>query len=431
MRRFITLYCSSVEFDDYSENTPIKFNQLKDYGISESQWGLYERSESRFAFGAMKMLPVHDPDAAVFLAGLSEIDSVAIVTDTPRLRDRQWWITFKHTIYGKERTPLQLPRKENETSLLLDESPASTSPFNQTNLEQIRSVCRDWAGETGVPHVALVVYKGRVVFHEAFNAKASSHLVNVESPLWMASITKLLTGVLMMQFVDQGLVELDAPIEKYLPELSSAVESKLTVRHLFTHTTGLDDWAGEWASDWNPALENQVAQVLPFTKVGEKFSYHRVGYAIAGKMMERITGRAVPYLFQDYLFTPLGLKSAYADNTYGGLYCTAIDLAHLGQMLLNRGRYNGCKFFSEDSYHQMLPAKLAGIDRQWGIGTSLMEGHGLSKEAFGHLAASGAVFRVDPKNDLIIVSARNKVSRNQEEFEKRLIEACTAPFRRE
>ncbi len=431
MRRFITLYCSPVEFDDYSENIPIKFSQLKEYDISESKWRLYERNENRFAFGTMKTLPAHDADAAVFLAGLSELDSVASVSDTPRLRDRQWWITFKQTLYGKEKASLQLPAKQNETSLLLDESPASVSPFTQNHLKQIRKVCQNWADETRVPHVALVAYKGRIVFHEAFNAKAGNHPVDVESPLWMASITKLLTGVLMMQFVDQGLVELDAPVAKYIPELSVDAKTSLTVRQLFTHTTGLDEWAGEWASDWNPALENYIAQVLPFTKVGEKFSYNRVGYAVAGKLMERIAGRAVPYLFQDYLFTPLGMKSAYADNTYGGLYCTAIDLARLGQMLLNRGTYNGYKFFSEDSYHQMLPSRLAGLDRQWGIGTSVMDELGLSKEAFGHLAASGSVFRIDPKNDLIIISARNKVSGNQEEFEKRLIEACTAPFRRD
>ena len=98
-------------------------------------------------------------------------------------------------------------------------------------------------------------------------------------------------------------------------------------------------------------------------------------------------------------------------------------------MLLNRGTYNGRKFFSEDSYRQLLPTKLTGINRRWGIGTSPMEEPGLSSEAFGHAAASGAVFRVDPKHDLIIISARNKVGGNQEEFQKRLIEVCTAPFR--
>ncbi len=430
IRRFITLYCSPVEFDDYSENIPIKFNPLKDYGITESQWRLYEQTENRFAFGSMKMFPLHDADAAIFLAGLSEIDSAANITDTPRLRDRQWWIEFKQTLHRKEKTLLVLPKRVSETSVLLDEKPASTSRFTQKHLKDIRSICRDWADESVVPHVTLVAHKGKIVLHEAFNPKVGDKQVNLDSHLWMASITKLLTGVLMMEFVDQGLVELDAPVAKYLPELSQTSGNNLTVRQLFTHTTGLE-WAGEWASDWNPALENYVAQALPFADVGKKFSYNRAGYAIAGKVMERITGRAIPYLFRDHLFSPLGMKSAYADNTYGGLYCSTLDLARLGQMLLNRGTYDGYRFFSEDSYHHMLPAQLPGIDRRWGIGTSPMEGHGLSSEAFGHLAASGSVFRIDPKNEIIIISARNKVSENQKALEQRLIEACTAPFRHE
>ncbi|MFN0156700.1 MAG: serine hydrolase domain-containing protein, partial [Bacteroidota bacterium] len=320
----------------------------------------------------------------------------------------------------QETAVLQLPRKENEKNLFLP------SIFPQTHQEQIRIACKDWVSKTGVPHVTLVAHKGRIVFEEAFNGNNSNKAVSVNSLLWMASITKLLTGVLMMQFVDQGLVDLDAHVSKYLPELPSGVN--LTIRQLFTHTTGLDEWAGEWASDWNPALENYVSQVIPLVTIGKKFSYNRVGYAIAGRVMERITGRAVPHLFRDYIFMPLGMKSAYADNTYGGLYCTAADLARLGQMLLNRGVYNGHRFFSENSYQQMLPTKLAGLDRRWGIGTSPMDEHGLSKSAFGHLAASGSVFRIDPENDLIIISARNKVSGNQEQFEQRLIEACTAPL---
>jgi hypothetical protein len=420
LQRFITLYCSPVEFDDYSENTPIKFNQLNDYGISKSHWQQYEQNERRFAFGSMKMLPAHDPDAAIFLAGLSELDSSSSSMNTPRSKDRQWWITFKQTLYSHKALTLQPPKKEVERFLRYP------SIFTQKHLGQIRDMCKDWVNKTGVPHVTLVAHKGTIVFQEAFNKTDSGNMVTVESPMWMASITKLLTGVLMMQFVDQGLVELDAPVSKYLPELSS--ETNLTIRQLFTHTTGLDEWVGEWASDWNPALENQIAQALPYAMVGKKFSYNRVGYAIAAKVMERITGRAVPYLFQDNLFTPLGMRSAYADNTYGGLYCTASDLSRLGQMLLNRGTSGGYRFFTESTYQQMLPTKLARLDRQWGIGTAPMEERGLSKSAFGHLAASGSVLRIDPENDLIIISARNKVSENQEYFEKRLIEVCSAPL---
>ncbi len=429
LRRFMTLYCSPVEFDDYSAKAPIAFNPLRGYGIDEAQWRMYGRNENRFSFGSMKMFPAHDPDAAVFLAGLSELDSAAIPYDTPRLRDRQWWIAFKQTLHGTKAAPLSPPKKDDRAGPLLDEHPASASPFSQAQLEQIRAVCRDWAAETGVPHVTLVAHKGKVVFHEAFNAGAGDDPVDLDSPIWMASITKLLTGALMMEFVDQRLVDLDAPVARYLSELPDPAAAGMTVRQLFTHTTGLEEWGGEWASDWNQALENYVAQAIPLTAVGKRFSYNRAGYAVAGKVMERLTGRAVPYLFQDYIFTPLGMKSAFADNTYGGLYCTAADLARLGQMLLNRGTYDGYAFFSADSWRRMLPAGVEGTDRRWGIGTSPMDEPGLSEEAFGHAAASGAMFRVDPGHDLVIISARNRVGGNQEEFEKRLVGACTAPFR--
>ena len=239
----------------------------------------------------------------------------------------------------------------------------------------------------------------------------------------MASITKLLTGVLVMQFVDQGLIDLDDPISKYLSEFEG--NYKLTVRHLFTHTSGLQ-FAGEWASDWNVSLENQVTHVLPLVEVGKSFAYHRVGYALAGKIIERLTGKAIPYLFQENIFSPLDMCSAYSDNTYGGLYCSSIDLAKFGQMLLNKGTYNGYKLFSQQTFEKMLPVKLNIGDREWGIGTSRMLGKGLSATAFGHGAASGSVFIIDPTHDLIIISARNKPGKSHYEFESALIELCAS-----
>ncbi len=104
--------------------------------------------------------------------------------------------------------------------------------------------------------------------------------------MWMASITKLLTGVLMMQFVDQGLIDLDAPVGDICQNLNGIANNKLNDHViLFNHTSGLQ-FAGEWASDWNVALENQIAQVLPLVDIGISFAYHRVGYALAGKIIE-------------------------------------------------------------------------------------------------------------------------------------------------
>jgi CubicO group peptidase (beta-lactamase class C family) len=427
VKRYVTLFCSAIEFDDYSKNVPLAMNNLPGYGISQQKWRRYAAQQERFSFGSMKFFPQHDPDAAVFLAGLNEIDTVNSLSDTPRLRDRQWWITLRRKLDSSSSAPIA-PRAPKSDGTIASEFPVDTgasSQYDTTKIEALRTVCRNWAETSGVPHVTIVLHKGTIVFHEAFGTDDDGVPVTTESRMWMASITKLLTGTLLMQFVDQGLIDLDAPASRYLPELAG--QTMPTIRQLLTHTTGLA-FAGEWASDWNPALENQVAHVLPTVQQEERsFSYNRVGYAVAGKILERMTGRAVPALFRDYLFSPLGMASAYADNTYGGLYCTTTDLARLAEALLHKGSYRGCTLFSEASFEKMLPAKLPfGGNRLWGIGTSAMKGHGLSERAFGHGAASGTTLRIDPEKDLVIISARNTPGRRHDEFESALIERCTA-----
>jgi CubicO group peptidase (beta-lactamase class C family) len=240
-------------------------------------------------------------------------------------------------------------------------------------------------------------------------------------PTWMASITKCLTGVLVMQFVDRGLVDLDAPIDRYLPELSGSSPCPLTLRLLLTHTSGLS-WAGEWASDWNPSMENQIAQALPLLRPGREFKYHRAGYALTAKILERISGETVPRLFERMIFSPLGMTSSFADNTYGGLYAPAIDLAKLGDMLLNRGRYGNYELLSEKAWRALLPAPLpltaGGSEQRWGIGTSPFVRDGLSGEAFGHSAASGAIFRVDPTRELVIVVGLDQTGPDENQYRR-------------
>lgn len=427
IKRYVTLFCANIEFDDYSKNVPIKMNQLAEYGIDDEKWEMYSENEEHFSFGSLKFFPRNSADAAIFLTGLNDMIDLENNFDTPRIRDRQWWITIKSKLEKNafSSNPPQPPQKvSGETHIQLNDTFLSLSDYNEEKMNDLREMCSNWAEVGKTAHVTLIVHKGKIIFHEAFGVDESGKPVGKDAKMWMASITKLLTGVLMMQFVDQGIIELDEPVGKYLSELNDPESNRLTVRHLFNHTNGLH-FAGEWASDWNYSLENQIAHVSPSVEVGKKFSYHRAGYALSGKIMERITGRAVPYLFQDYIFFPLGMKRAYSDNTYGGLYCTANDLAKLGQMLLNKGIYNGLRLFSEQSYYEMMPKKLDIGDRSWGIGTSPKNGNGLSELAFGHDAASGTVFCIDPKSDLIIISARNKPGKMFDEFEKIFIKICT------
>ncbi len=433
--RYVTLYCTQAEFDDYSPAAPLSFEPLSSFGASPDRWMLYESHRRRFSFGSLLLSPKSDPDAAVFLAGLAELDPRTNGSVTPRMMDRFWWTKFKAGSSATFHKIIPFPATASSGTILREKA-AIASPFTNADAKSIRAVSREWTSRSKEPMVVCIAHRGTVVFHESFGTSADGQPVAPAAPMWMASITKLLTGVLVMQFVDRGLVELDAPIDRYLPELASARPCPLTIRMLLNHTAGLS-WAGEWASDWEPSMENRVAHALPFLQTGTRFRYHRGGYALTSKILERILGETVPQLFQRMIFQPLEMRSAFADNTYGGLYCSALDLARFGHMLLQHGRSGTQTIITDSAFAAMLPIPLTLADgeraRSWGVGTSALGGNGLSAFTFGHEAASGAIFRIDPVNDLVVVVARNRPGTDDatyKEFAGRFLQTVTAPIHR-
>jgi len=241
---------------------------------------------------------------------------------------------------------------------------------------------------------------------------------------WMASITKLLSGTLIMMLVDQGLVDLDDPVDKFLPALRNIpVRKPLTIRHLYTHTNGL--W-GHWGDDLND-FEELIADFYPYLKVGEFHSYNGAGYALGGKVIEAVSGEAIPQFFKRHLLDPLGCPNTDVVDTSAGSRSTPLDIAKIGQMLLNKGAYGDMRFFSEETFGKMLPQKLTkvlGPDTgiEWGIGMTWFGEKGLGKGTFGHGAASAATLRIDPVHDLVIVMTRNAAGRNFEKYHPQFID---------
>ena len=89
-----------------------------------------------------------------------------------------------------------------------------------------------------------------------------------------------------------------------------------------------------------------------------------------------------------------------------------MDMARIGQFLLNKGSYGNKVFLSENVFEQMLPGTLyktlgRNVHDEYGIGTSWFKGEGLGKGTFGHGAGSGATLRISPEFDLVISMTRN------------------------
>lgn len=140
--------------------------------------------------------------------------------------------------------------------------------------------------------------------------------VSVDTLFQIGSITKTMLATTALRLVEQGQLELDCPVRAILPNLRLSDEdtaAHLTLRHLLTHTGG---WAGDYFNDFgwgDDALERMVASLvrLPqLTPLGALWHYNNAGFAIAGRMIEVVTGLTFERAMAELLFQPLGMSSA-------------------------------------------------------------------------------------------------------------------------
>ncbi|WP_433295750.1 serine hydrolase domain-containing protein [Actinoplanes sp. CA-030573] len=135
-----------------------------------------------------------------------------------------------------------------------------------------------------------------------------------DSLFQIGSVTKVWTAALVLQLVDEGRVDLDEPVRRYLPEFAVADQEAtetVTVRNLLTHTAGFEGDLFEDTGRGDDALERYLAylaeaagQVHP---VGALYSYSNSGFAVAGALVARLRGTLWETALRDRLITPLGV----------------------------------------------------------------------------------------------------------------------------
>ena len=144
-----------------------------------------------------------------------------------------------------------------------------------------------------------------------------------------ASITKTLTGIAIMQLRDRGLVSLDDPITRYLPELQmvhnpSGQTSDIRLRHLMSHSAGFRESTWPWGGEksWHPFEPrewSQIVAMLPYTEVafkpGSRFSYSNPAVIFLGRVIEIVTGDDYEVYIDKNIFKPLEMYRSYFDTT--------------------------------------------------------------------------------------------------------------------
>jgi CubicO group peptidase (beta-lactamase class C family) len=187
--------------------------------------------------------------------------------------------------------------------------------------------------EYGVPGVALGILQNGVPTIRGLG------VTNVEDPLPVtahtvfpiASISKTFATTAMLRLVEQGKVDLHAPVRKYIPDFrvrDEAVSRDVTVWHLLTHLGG---WEGQVSGPerGTATLENFVGSIHDLMQVappGAAWSYNNAGFSIAGRVIEKVTGESINRAIRDLVFEPLGLE--HAGTTAGDFIVNRFAAGH-------------------------------------------------------------------------------------------------------
>lgn len=144
----------------------------------------------------------------------------------------------------------------------------------------------------------------------------------------IASLTKLFTAVVILGLVEQGLLDLDAPVATHLPSYARDGRDRVTVRHLLTHSSGLPAEIFFWRQPSPLASRRAAVLACPLTaEPGTRFLYSCVGYITLGLLAEQLTGSSLDRLVRERVCAPLGLARTGYRPTHTPLGVTVDDIA--------------------------------------------------------------------------------------------------------
>ncbi len=164
-------------------------------------------------------------------------------------------------------------------------------------------------GDVGASFAATLNGKFVIDIWGGYADEAKSRPWEKDTIVNVFSTTKAMTIICALMLVDQGLLDLDAPVAKYWPEFAQNGKEKVLVRHIFSHSSGLAGWEEkvkiEDLYNWDKAV-NLLAAQKPWWEPGTKSGYHAFthGYLL-GELVKRISGKSLGTYFKEHVAEPL------------------------------------------------------------------------------------------------------------------------------
>ena len=364
-------------------------------------------------------------------------------------------------------------------------SEPASPPFVETSAAELSleaAISNGIASKRYPGAVYLVSVGDRLVFQASLGVADidTNAPMQRDSVFRAMSMTKPVTAVAVMMLVDEGKLQLDQPVSKYLPEFGDARgeadgQPRVTLWHLLTHTGGGGFGGIPVGAKSLEERTLKVASLKPSTPPGARWAYSAVdGFDVLARVVEVVSGQRYETFLKEHLFDPLGMKDTtytpdanqkartvglyaakngviapdrppFPDVSYpsggAGLYTTGPDTLRLAQMLANDGALGDVRILKPSTVREMSRAQLAdgfpGLQPglAWGLGVRRVENpqnlkSPLPAGAFGWSGAYGTHFWVDPRRKLAAVwminltNAGGAGSPDALEFERLVMTAC-------
>ena len=183
-----------------------------------------------------------------------------------------------------------------------------------------------------IPGLALGIVKDdRITYLRGFGkADDSGRPVTPQTPFIIGSLSKSFTALAIMQLVEAGKIELDAPVQRYLPWFRVAddqASAEITVRDLLNHTSGLSTKTGRTfqgnGDARDSALENAVRKLSsaePAAPVGETYQYSTINYSVLGLIVQTVAGRSYESYVQTEILDPLQMRHSFTSEASAEQY---------------------------------------------------------------------------------------------------------------
>lgn len=283
-------------------------------------------------------------------------------------------------------------------------APAGSTATEPANPEQTYAAVDDFLREQietlGIPGAAAAVVRdGRQVHSAAFGrADDSGRAMTARTPVLLASTTKSLTAIAVMQQVEAGRLRLDEPVQTYLPwfTLDDSRSSAITVRHLLHQASGMasKDTAFEASEAQDAEALEEGVRALAGSPLagspGEAFGYANANFNILGLLVQTVSGQPFGDYMEQHVFGPLNMANSHptraaarADNAAAGysrwfgafwrqtnvpapttgmpsstMYASAEDLGHELMALLDGGRYGDARILRPESVDAMFEPRV-------------------------------------------------------------------------